>query len=292
MTYTDGPVPSLPPGFNEDGSRQTDLSSMLEDNVHPDIGPIPPPPPTSSVDLSHDQMTSHDHMSHVYSVPYGTQVSDNPMMTELFHNKKVLEQSLLEKDELLKEAYQQLEEKSVRIAELQAELMRLNEEREMIMKENNHYKLTCRRLDSFIQQLRGGHGTTPPSISPNRMCPSGYPTRRATEPHGIFNPSPDTQQHRISDPGINLQVPSNGSLQRPNKLYLGKTLVTHPETSPYENGVDYRINSWQKQSPSSDTSKDGHIRTMNSSLDDLSDRSSYESFSSGNLSGGAKGTVV
>lgn len=322
-----GPMPSLPPGFNQDGSRQTDLSSILEDHVHPDIGPIPsppPPPPTSSVDLSHEQMMSHDQPmmshdqplqdqrmsddqpmmshNHMYNVPYGTQVSDNPLIMDLTHRLKMLEHNLMERDEQLKEAYHQLAEREGRIADLENEVSRQNEEKEALMRENNHYKLTCRRLDSFIQQLRGSggqlHTNTSPSISPNRMHPSlmhpAHPNRRVTDPH--FDLSPDTQHyhhHRASDPGVSLQVP-NGSLQRPNRLYLGKTMAgqQQQDSSPYENGTEYRTHSWQKQSPSSDTSKDGHIKTMNSSFDDLSDRSSYESYDTSLSGANAKGTVV
>lgn len=312
-----GPIPSLPSGFNSDGSRRESVSKLINqshnEHIHPDAGPLPPaPPPYSSVQHqpsgpSVDQVPYHRN----FTSPVSKEDTLLASLRERIH--------LLEEDNIrfstsfetqqieFEEHYKHLEDELRRVAR---ERDRLLGDKDILVTEKERVIAINRHLESQISVLRqSGRGKpvgTPIStpsrlLSPNYLASSNgsivhvppKDSRRTTEPYLKDPKFFANQYHHTSEPI--LKFTPHSSVARPNNLPLGIVDTTQQMPSYQDTPFppDMRRPTRTHQSPGSDSSQDGGIvhsyHKVSMSADDLTsggeDQNSVRSFGS-NHSGG------
>ena len=259
-----GPIPSLPVGFNSDGSRDNvdDVSALLSNTpdkgYHPVIGPLPPQPPPS--------MGSQNGLASQSSI-------DQNILKLLQERVGALEKNKLMMEERNMSLEREVFNARKNFVHLQEQLKHIVIERDVLANERDKMSAIIRHLESQLSILRqsgGGREKTTPSgrlLSPNLHATTAQPrleNRRLTDPYfKDLNTPKHPPQHRPSDP--NLRYISHHTATRPNNLPLGIApgSTHYPPSISYQDTplpLDVRVpptSRMFRQSPGSDSSADG-----------------------------------
>lgn len=305
--------PSLPIGYNSDGSRQvSDVEQLVDqvpdETIRPDVGPLPPtPPPMTSSPLNS------------CNLPVSQERSDESFIIQLQERIQLLETDNKRLSSLLDtQHFEYVNQCKILEEELKVVLQekeKIQHERDIIAHERDKLSAINRHLESQMTLMRQGGGrgkcvttpiTTPTQqrlLSPNFTPMGGVPkldTRRVTDPYINKDLRFSQLHHRPSEP---TNLSSGGGTSkfnphtRPNNLPLGimgngmtPQITPSYQDTPYP--LDYRRPPQTRQSPGSDSSQDGlaqHYYKVSHSTDDLTsggeDQNSVRSFGS-NHSGG------
>lgn len=218
--------------------------------------------------------------------------------------KQENQQLRIENDSLVKRQ-QEIESLYIRLdkelTDVKKDKDKMEEDRNRLAEENTKLTTNIKRLESYISvlQLGKGVGTPLPVATPTHLPnysmyvqPGEGAMRRGTEPYIHTDGKYNYHQQRQSEPLISLP-PSSYHASRPKNLPLGipgsqiRIITSSPRDGPLGLPDTRRSNGpnrTSRNSPGSDSSRDGPLKAL-SSNDDLTsgeDQNSVRSFESGN----------